>query len=93
MTFQELGVAEPILRAIDELGFATPMPVQEAVIPYLLGVGNDVIALAQTGTGKTAAYGIPLIQKTNPAKTDTQAIVICPTRELCLQITGDMKDF
>jgi ATP-dependent RNA helicase DeaD len=93
MTFQELGVAEPILRAIDELGFATPMPVQEAVIPYLLGVGNDVIALAQTGTGKTAAYGIPLIQKTNPAKADTQAIVICPTRELCLQITGDMKDF
>lgn len=93
MTFQELGVAEPILRAIDELGFATPMPVQEAVIPYLLGVGNDVIALAQTGTGKTAAYGLPLIQKIDTTRTDTQAIVICPTRELCLQITGDMKDF
>jgi len=93
MTFQELGVAEPILRAIDELGFAAPMPVQEAVIPYLLGVGNDVIALAQTGTGKTAAYGIPLIQKTEVAKRETQAIVICPTRELCLQITGDMRDF
>ncbi|MFA6819895.1 MAG: DEAD/DEAH box helicase [Bacteroidaceae bacterium] len=93
MTFQELGVAEPILRAIDELGFAAPMPVQEAVIPYLLGVGNDVIALAQTGTGKTAAYGIPLIQKIDVTKMVTQAIVICPTRELCLQITGDMRDF
>lgn len=93
MTFQELGVAEPILRAIDELGFVTPMPVQEAVIPYLLGKGNDVVALAQTGTGKTAAYGIPIIQKTDSAKSETQAVVICPTRELCLQITGDMRDF
>src|SRR5574344_882860 len=93
MTFQELGVAEPILRAIDELGFATPMPVQEAVIPYLLGVGNDVIALAQTGTGKTAAYGIPLIQKVRTDDRRTQAVVICPTRELCLQIAGDMNDF
>lgn len=93
MTFKELGVAEPILRAIDELGFVTPMPVQEAVIPYLLGVGNDVIALAQTGTGKTAAYGIPLIQKINCDNREVQAIVICPTRELCLQITDDMRSF
>ncbi|MBQ8098924.1 MAG: DEAD/DEAH box helicase [Bacteroidaceae bacterium] len=93
MTFRELGVAEPILRAIDELGFVTPMPVQEKVIPYLLGEGNEVIALAQTGTGKTAAYGIPLIQKIDLNRKDTQAIVICPTRELCLQITGDMRDF
>ena len=93
MTFKELGVAEPILRAIDELGFVTPMPVQEAVIPYLLGVGNDVIALAQTGTGKTAAYGIPLIQKINCDNREVQAIVICPTRELCLQIADDMRCF
>jgi ATP-dependent RNA helicase DeaD len=93
MTFQELGVSENIVRAISELGFEQPMPVQEAVIPYLLGVGNDVIALAQTGTGKTAAYGIPVIQKTDAAKLETQAVVICPTRELCLQISDDMTDF
>ena len=93
MTFKELGVAEPILRAIDELGFVMPMPVQEAVIPYLLGEGNDVIALAQTGTGKTAAYGIPLIQKIDCRRRDVQGLVICPTRELCLQIADDMKGF
>lgn len=93
MTFSELGVDERILRAIDEMGFVTPMPVQEEVIPYLLGTGNDVIALAQTGTGKTAAYGIPLLQKTDDSVKDTQAVIICPTRELCLQITDDLKDF
>ena len=60
-TFEELGVCEPIRKAIEELGFVHPMPVQEAVIPYLLGNENDVIALAQTGTGKTAAFGIPLL--------------------------------
>ncbi|MFC2494130.1 MAG: DEAD/DEAH box helicase, partial [Prevotella sp.] len=65
-TFKELGVSEPICRAIEELGFEQPMPVQQEVIPYLLGNGNDVIALAQTGTGKTAAYGIPVLQKVNP---------------------------
>ena len=62
-TFQELGVSEEILKAITELGYESPMPVQEEVIPYLLGNGNDVVALAQTGTGKTAAFGLPLIQK------------------------------
>lgn len=65
-TFEELGVSEEIRRAIEELGFEHPMPVQEEVIPYLLGNGNDVIALAQTGTGKTAAFGIPLLQRTDP---------------------------
>ena len=65
-TFEELGVSEPIRRAISEIGYEQPMPVQEEVIPYLLGVGNDVIALAQTGTGKTAAYGLPVLQKVNP---------------------------
>ena len=93
MTFEELGVSAPVRRAIEELGFVTPMPVQEAVIPYLLGEGNDVIALAQTGTGKTAAYGIPVIQKIDPTNTATQAVILCPTRELCLQIAGDVKDF
>ena len=92
-TFEELGVSEEIRRAITEMGFENPMPVQEEVIPYLLGIGNDVIALAQTGTGKTAAYGIPLLQKIDTESKDTQAVIICPTRELCLQITDDVKDF
>ena len=92
-TFEELGVSEEIRRAITELGFEQPMPVQEEVIPYLLGEGNDVIALAQTGTGKTAAFGIPLLQKLDPQSRDTQALILSPTRELCLQICDDIKDF
>ena len=92
-TFEELGVSEEIRRAIEELGFEQPMPVQEAVIPYLLGNGNDVIALAQTGTGKTAAYGIPVLQKVDPTQKETQALILCPTRELCLQIADDLSDF
>lgn len=92
-TFEELGVSEEIRRAIEELGFEQPMPVQEAVIPYLLGNGNDVIALAQTGTGKTAAYGIPVLQKVDPTQKETQALILSPTRELCLQIADDLSDF
>ena len=69
------------------------MPVQEEVIPYLLGVGNDVIALAQTGTGKTAAYGLPVLQKVNPDDRRMQAVILSPTRELCLQIAGDLKEY
>lgn len=92
-TFEELGVCEDIRRAIEELGFEQPMPVQEEVIPYLLGHGNDVIALAQTGTGKTAAYGIPTLQKVNPKLKEPQALVLSPTRELCLQIADDLNDF
>ena len=92
-TFEELGVNEDIRRAITELGFEHPMPVQEEVIPYLLGNGNDVIALAQTGTGKTAAFGIPLLQKIDPEKKETQALILSPTRELCLQIADDLNDF
>lgn len=88
-----LGVNEDIRKAIEEMGFEYPMPVQEAVIPYLLGNGNDVIALAQTGTGKTAAYGLPLIQKTNANQKTTQALVLSPTRELCLQIADGLTDF
>lgn len=75
------------------MGYENPMPVQEEVIPYLLGVGNDVIALAQTGTGKTAAYGLPVLQKVDPTDHHTQAIILSPTRELCLQIAGDLKDY
>lgn len=92
-TFEELGVSEEIRRAIEELGFEQPMPVQEEVIPYLLGNRNDVIALAQTGTGKTAAFGIPLLQRTDSRVRQTQALVLSPTRELCLQIADDLKDF
>ena len=92
-TFEELGVREEIRKAIEELGFVQPMPVQEAVIPFLLGNLNDVIALAQTGTGKTAAFGIPLLERIDNTWRDTQALVLSPTRELCLQITDDIRDF
>ena len=94
MTFEELGVSEQIRKAIEELGFVMPMPVQEEVIPYLLSPsGTDVIALAQTGTGKTAAFGIPLLERIDTSRRETQALVLSPTRELCLQITDDIRDF
>ena len=101
-TFEELGVCEEIRHAIEEMGFVQPMPVQEEVIPYLLGNKNDVIALAQTGTGKTAAFGIPVLQriaeKPRPQLGEIGrgiplALVLAPTRELCLQIADDMRDF
>ncbi|MBR0202559.1 MAG: DEAD/DEAH box helicase [Bacteroidaceae bacterium] len=92
-TFEELGVSEPVRRAIEEMGFENPMPVQEEVIPYLLGTRNDVIALAQTGTGKTAAFGIPILQRIDTASNETQALILSPTRELCLQIADDLRDF
>ncbi len=92
-SFEELGVCEEIRRAIEELGFVQPMPVQEEVIPYLLGNQNDVIALAQTGTGKTAAFGIPVLQRIDTTRKETQALVLAPTRELCLQIADDLRDF
>ncbi len=92
-TFEELGVAPEIRKAIEEMGYENPMPVQEEVIPYLLGNGNDVVALAQTGTGKTAAFGLPLIQKIDVNNRLPQALILCPTRELCLQIAGDLNDY
>jgi ATP-dependent RNA helicase DeaD len=92
-TFEELGVSGEIRKAIEELGFVQPMPVQEAVIPYLLENKNDVIALAQTGTGKTAAFGIPLLMRIDTSRRTPQALVLSPTRELCLQITDDIRDF
>ena len=92
-TFEELGVSPEIRRAIEEMGYENPMPVQEEVIPYLLGENNDVVALAQTGTGKTAAFGLPLIQKINVKNRIPQSLVLCPTRELCLQIAGDLNDY
>ena len=101
-TFEELGVSEGIRHAIEEMGFVQPMPVQEEVIPYLLGNRNDVIALAQTGTGKTAAFGIPVLQRIaempHPqmgviGRGLPHALILAPTRELCLQIADDMRDF
>ena len=92
-TFEELGVSPEIRRAIEEMGYACPMPVQEEVIPYLLGENNDVVALAQTGTGKTAAFGLPLIQQINVNNRIPQSLILCPTRELCLQIAGDLNDY
>lgn len=92
-TFEELGVAPSIRRAIEEMGYENPMPVQEEVIPYLLDDIRDVIALAQTGTGKTAAFGLPVIQKVNVKLNAPQALILCPTRELCLQIAGDLADY
>lgn len=92
-TFEELGVAAPILKAIQEMGYESPMPVQEEVIPFLLGEDNDVIALAQTGTGKTAAFGLPILQKIDVTRYQPQALILCPTRELCLQIADDLNDY
>lgn len=92
-TFEELGVSEPLRRAVEELGFEQPMPIQERVIPRLLGDANDIVALAQTGTGKTAAFGLPVLQRVDPDTRATQALILSPTRELCLQIAGDLADF
>ncbi len=93
MTFEELGVNEPLRRAIEELGFEAPMPVQGKVIPHLLGQEGDVVALAQTGTGKTAAFGLPVLQRIDVDRHVPQALVLSPTRELCLQIASDLADF
>ncbi len=88
-----MGFTPGILKAIEALGFEEPMPVQEKVIPLMLGDESDIIALAQTGTGKTAAFGLPLVQSTDTELNKTQALILCPTRELCMQITGDLMDY
>ncbi len=92
-TFEELGVSKPLLRAIEDMGYETPMPVQTAVIPHLLTKDGDVVALAQTGTGKTAAFGLPVLQRINPEEMKPQALILAPTRELCLQISSDLADY
>ena len=92
-TFAELGVAEKFLRGIEEMGFVHPMPIQEMVIPHLLEKEGDVVGLAQTGTGKTAAFGLPVLQRIAISERVPQALIIAPTRELCLQIAGDLADF
>lgn len=93
MTFEELSIDGRILDAIAEMGFTAPMPVQQQVIPFLLNESRDLVALAHTGTGKTAAFGIPIVQKVDPLSKKTQALILAPTRELCLQITEDLNHF
>ena len=92
-TFSELGIRPEILAALTDLGFETPTPVQEKAIPHMLSSEKDVVALAQTGTGKTAAFGIPLMHNIDPATRAVQALVLAPTRELCVQITRDFENF
>lgn len=91
--FLDLGLEDIIVQAVDQLGFEKPSPVQEKCIPIVLNEDTDLVALAQTGTGKTASFGLPLIQKIDNENRNTQALVLAPTRELCIQIANDLKDF
>ena len=91
--FADLGLSDELLHAVNDLGFENPMPVQQEVIPFLLQGGGDLVALAQTGTGKTAAFGLPILQCTDYSSRQTQALVLSPTRELCLQIAADLEDY
>jgi ATP-dependent RNA helicase DeaD len=93
MLFNETGLSPNLLKAIEEMGFETPTPIQEKTIPLILNDNKDIVALAQTGTGKTAAFGLPVIQQITLSSNATQALVLCPTRELCLQITKDLTKF
>jgi len=93
ISFEELGVHETFINALKDLGFEWPMPVQEKVIPILLTQETDLVALAQTGTGKTAAYGLPLLQRITKKSKWPEALVLCPTRELCIQIADDLNEF
>lgn len=92
-TFESLGLQEPILKGIQDLGFISPTPIQEKAIPVLLTGDRDFVGLAQTGTGKTAAFGLPLLQQLDIKRRQPQGLILCPTRELCLQITNDLKNF
>lgn len=91
--FNETGLAPDLLKAIEELGFINPTPIQEKTLPLILNDKSDIVALAQTGTGKTAAFGLPVIQQITVENNTTQALVLCPTRELCLQITNDLTNY
>ena len=92
-TFQELGLNEALLKAIEDMGFEHPSEVQEKAIPILLEKDTDIVSLAQTGTGKTAAFGFPMLQKIDPKSKTTQGLILSPTRELCLQITQEIKNY
>src|ERR1043165_208795 len=93
MTFEELGINEKLLLATNELGFVNPTPIQEKAIPVLLSGTKDFVGLAQTGTGKTAAFGLPLLELISTESKFPQALVVCPTRELCMQIVKEIELF
>uniref|UniRef100_UPI0040560470 DEAD/DEAH box helicase n=1 Tax=Candidatus Electronema sp. TaxID=2698783 RepID=UPI0040560470 len=92
-TFADLGISSEIISALTDLGFTEPTPIQEQAIPLILKNHADIVSLAQTGTGKTAAFGLPLIQLLDPASRRTQGLVLCPTRELCMQVSRDLESF
>ncbi len=92
-TFESLGLAENILKALAKLGFETPTPIQEKAIPHVLESERDIIGLAQTGTGKTAAFSLPLLHHLQAENLEVQALILCPTRELCLQIAEDIQSY
>src|SRR5919206_4583686 len=91
-SFADLGLSQPLLEALHHLGYASPTPIQEQAIPELLQ-GHDVIGQAQTGTGKTAAFGLPLLQYVDPEMDEVQALVLTPTRELCIQVTQALRAY
>src|ERR671916_600587 len=91
-TFADLGLSEEILAALRDVGYETPSPIQEQAIPVLLE-GRDVIGQAQTGTGKTAAFGLPMIEAVDPSDPEVQALVLTPTRELCIQVTQALRTY
>ncbi len=93
LTFEETGLGPEVLNAINDLGFVHPTPIQEKIIPALLTGETDIIGLAQTGTGKTAAFGLPIIERSDPSSDKVQTLVLCPTRELCMQVSGDLTDY
>src|SRR4051812_19846391 len=93
ITFEGLGLDEKLVKATNALGFTQPTPIQEQAIPVLLSGTKDLVGLAQTGTGKTAAFGLPLLQLIDVTKRFPQALVVCPTRELCMQIVNEMDQF
>jgi len=93
MTFKELGLKSEVLKSLTEMGFEAPTPIQQQAIPNLLEQDSDLVGLAQTGTGKTAAFGLPLVNKVEEKTKLAQGLVVCPTRELCLQITKDLENY
>jgi ATP-dependent RNA helicase DeaD len=93
MTFQEIGLNSDLLKAVTELGFVNPTPIQQQTIPLLSKQATDLVALAQTGTGKTAGFGLPMLNLINSNDKTVQALILAPTRELCVQITNDIKNY
>ncbi|MGM0651114.1 MAG: DEAD/DEAH box helicase, partial [Bacteroidota bacterium] len=89
--FTEMGLRPELLTSLEKMGFETPTPIQARTIPHILDSTNDLVAMAQTGTGKTAAFGLPVLNQIDTENTDIQSIVLCPTRELCLQISNDIE--